>query len=232
MRPRCWVILAICCLVVAGLRIRHSCGISAAAQPKKPATPVTVKPTNSSPQTVLATKDFETRILKPQGIQEKRDKEEEAAKAAAVARGVVLEDAFQWVGDFLSRQDPPIEWRPDTGYIEKNLGKFSEPVPEEKPELIELGAKETIVLHVEITQKTLDDMRAHDREYHNLKRKEISGARQVLLARILAGVVAGLVALGAYLRLDEATKGYYKTWLRLGSLALVATVGAGVWLLW
>jgi hypothetical protein len=38
-------------------------------------------------------------------------------------------------------------------------------------------------------------------------------------------------AVAGYLRLDEATKGYYTNLLRLGSLAVIGTVGAGVWLL-
>jgi hypothetical protein len=218
------VILAICCLVVAGLRVRHSCGISAAASPKKAtaaavkapkATAAAVKAPSTAPQGSVAS----TEVVKYCDTQQ-------------AARELAVDQARIWVGDFLSRQDPPVDWRPDNEYVAKNLIKDSK---EEVIQLGEEGKKEDfqqVTLTVEVSQKTLDDMRSHDREYHDLKRKEISGSRQVLLAKILAGLVAGLIALAAYLRLDEATKGYYKTWLRLGSLALVATVGAGVWLLW
>jgi hypothetical protein len=70
-----------------------------------------------------------------------------------------------------------------------------------------------------------------DRQFRIMERKEVSKERQTLLAKLLAGLLAGLVAVAGYLRLDEATKGYYTTWLRVASVALVATVGAGAWLL-
>jgi hypothetical protein len=48
---------------------------------------------------------------------------------------------------------------------------------------------------------------------------------------VLLVLVALFGAAAAYFRLDEATKGYYTGWLRVGALGLVALIGAGVWLL-
>ena len=53
----------------------------------------------------------------------------------------------------------------------------------------------------------------------------------ILLGKFLAGFVAFLVAVAGYFRLEEATKGYYTTWLRVGVLGFIAVVGAGIWLI-
>jgi hypothetical protein len=53
--------------------------------------------------------------------------------------------------------------------------------------------------------------------------------RMIWVGRILAGVVVLLIALAGYFRLEEWTKGYYTTWLRL---ATVGFIGSGVVALW
>jgi hypothetical protein len=55
--------------------------------------------------------------------------------------------------------------------------------------------------------------------------------RQLLLARLLAGAVALLLVMTGYLRLEDATRGYYTTLLRLAAVGVVVVVGAGLWLL-
>jgi hypothetical protein len=65
-------------------------------------------------------------------------------------------------------------------------------------------------------------MYGHDRQ---VRSKE----RMSLLVRVLIGLVAALAALAGYMRLDEATKGYYTRWLRLAALGFVAVVGTGLW---
>ena len=52
-----------------------------------------------------------------------------------------------------------------------------------------------------------------------------------LMVRVLAALVALLAAVACYLRLEDATKGYYTTLLRLAAVGFVALVGAGIWLL-
>ena len=54
--------------------------------------------------------------------------------------------------------------------------------------------------------------------------------RHLLLARVLGGAVAVLLVLAGYLRLEDATRGYYTRLLRLAAIALVALAGVGVWL--
>jgi len=40
-----------------------------------------------------------------------------------------------------------------------------------------------------------------------------------------------LLAVAGYLRLEDATKGYYTRLLRLAAVAFVALVGAGLWMM-
>ena len=51
------------------------------------------------------------------------------------------------------------------------------------------------------------------------------------LGKVLAGMVALLGGVAGYFRLEEATKGYYTTWLRLGVAGLASAVGLGFWLM-
>jgi len=55
--------------------------------------------------------------------------------------------------------------------------------------------------------------------------------RQWFAARGLAGLVALLLVCAGYLRLDEATRGYYTRLLRLAALGVLVGVGVGLWLL-
>jgi hypothetical protein len=77
---------------------------------------------------------------------------------------------------------------------------------------------------VEITSKNVGELA-----------EEARGARmhdrQLLLARLLAGAVALLLVVAGYLRLEDATRGYYTTLLRLAAVGVVVVVGAGLWLL-
>jgi len=82
--------------------------------------------------------------------------------------------------------------------------------------------KKVVGFRVEVLSSDLQDIYRQEQVYR-------IGQRQLFLARLLALVVAGLAAIATYLRLDEATKGYYTTLLRVGSIALVAMVGAGLW---
>jgi hypothetical protein len=60
-------------------------------------------------------------------------------------------------------------------------------------------------------------------------RQDVRQHRQVMLFRVLAGLVALLLVLGGYLRLEEATRGYYTGLLRLTAAVLLLFVAAGLW---
>ena len=68
---------------------------------------------------------------------------------------------------------------------------------------------------VELTEEYLDVVATHVR--HDRVRE-----RQGMLARVLAGLVVVLLVTAGYLRLDEASGGYFTRALRLAALAVVA----------
>lgn len=88
----------------------------------------------------------------------------------------------------------------------------------------ELGKATKIELELELKPEVRDELARTEREYRVQE-------RMAWLARLLAAAVVLLGAVGAYVRFDEWTKGYYTGWLRL-ALGLTAAAGtAGVWFL-
>jgi hypothetical protein len=138
------------------------------------------------------------------------------------AKERVQEKAWEKVCSYLANQDPPVHWRPDVRWVNDNLVKGRSPA--KQVEMDDLGKAYERQVQVEVDEKKYEKMIEQDRQ-------ELMRQRQLMLARILAGVVALLVAVVGYLRLDEATKGYYTLWLRLGALTLVGGVGAALLLL-
>jgi hypothetical protein len=137
------------------------------------------------------------------------------------AEEVALNKASDQVRHYLAHLDPPVQWRPDGKWIDENLVKTRtapKQVASDDP-LLDKAFERT--LQIEVGPKQYREIVEYDRQ-------ECMEQRQLLLARILAGVVALLVAAVGYLRLDEATKGYYTLWLRLAALGLVGAVGAAL----
>jgi hypothetical protein len=210
MRPRAWVVILFLCIVMFICRVQFSGG-SAHAEPKKTPRAGTARPSAPAVTTVRESWDV-------YGVAPNSDD----------AKKIALDEARDKVVEYLAKLNPPMQWRPDAEYLQQNkMVTFSEPAEQEVG--VEIGQK--VSAKVEITSKTFADMQDQDRKYRADLRKLVSRDRQTLLGKILAGFVASLAAVAVYLRLDEATKGYYSLWLRLGSVALVATIGAGAWLL-
>ena len=137
---------------------------------------------------------------------------------------VALDRAREEVEDYLARQNPPVHWKPSRHWIDKNLVKTKPHQESKRFDDPLLGDGVNVTLTLEVGPKQYREILENDRE-------ERVQQRELLLARILAGVVALLVAVVGYLRLDEATKGYYTLWLRLGALGLVGGVAAALLLL-
>jgi hypothetical protein len=129
-----------------------------------------------------------------------------------------LEKARDKVIVHLRSQDPPIEWQPSLGYVRQNLVPKDRPQPTKVEDVI-LGTVYEQTLKVEVDDKHLRDMVDMDRQ-------ERMQERQLLLAKILGGILAVLTAVFGYYKLDEVTKGYYTGWLRVAAIVLIAAVGA------
>lgn len=76
-----------------------------------------------------------------------------------------------------------------------------------------------VQLKVNVSAKDLD-------QYKNKWRERVVHERQEWLLKLLVSVVVLLGAVSGYYRLEEATKGYYTAWLRLGLIGVACVVGA------
>jgi hypothetical protein len=210
MCSRAWVTIAFLCLILVALRAHASGKESNRAEKKKAPDRLAARIELNSPGTVR-----ETWEVSGYGTNPKE------------AEPMALQEAREKVLDYLAGQNPPFRWKPDLDYVQTNLVKGKK----EQDAKVDIPGMKEVILTVEMTEKTYNDMVEQDKKFRLEERKEISKERQTLLGKLLAGLLAGLVAVAGYLRLDEATKGYYTTWLRVASVALVATIGAGAWLL-
>jgi hypothetical protein len=100
------------------------------------------------------------------------------------------------------------------------------PPPQDiKPEQIpadEFGRTYKAEVKVEVTKEQVKEMRAQARQQRVTQ-------RQHWLALGLAGFVSLLLVAVGYLRLEEATKGYYTGLLRLSALGVLALIGFFIW---
>jgi hypothetical protein len=166
-----------------------------------------------------------------------------------------LDKAQAKLNDYLRAQKPPMSWQIDRGYLQqkllsplkadektlKDLGWKKEQVREvplngqsvliETEDFPGLGAMRRAALRVEVRPEHQKEFRDQEDLYQAKLRNDRATSRQWWLVRILTGLVAVLVAVTFYLRLEDATKGYYTTLLRAAALAFVVLVGAGLWLL-
>jgi hypothetical protein len=163
-----------------------------------------------------------------------------------------LDKAKAKVTEYLRSQTPPMEWSPDPGWIQQKLvrdlkdeQKLTEvefenhhdvqvaghTVPVETQEFEKLGEMRRAALLVEVSQFARREIVEQEQTYQVKQRQDRASLRQGVLVRVLAGLVALLAAVACYLRLEDATKGYYTTLLRLAAVAFVGLVGAGIWLL-
>ncbi len=163
-----------------------------------------------------------------------------------------LDKARAKVTEYLRSQSPPMEWSPDPTWILVRLVRdlkdeqrikeleFENPrevqfaghtAQVEKEEFKGLGEMRRAAVLIEVSPFAQGEIEQQERQWQAKQRQDRAASRQGVLARVLAGVVALLAAVACYLRLEDATKGYYTTLLRLAAVAFVARVGAGVWLL-
>jgi hypothetical protein len=93
-----------------------------------------------------------------------------------------------------------------------------------------LGEMRRAAVRVEIDARNKAEFEQQEQQYQVKQREDRATHRQGILVRLLAGLVAVLAAVALYFRLEDATKGYYTTLLRLAAVAFIALVGAGIWL--
>lgn len=84
------------------------------------------------------------------------------------------------------------------------------------------GLSWEVKLKVELTPESV-------REIQKLAREQRMEERQRLAARWLGGLLAVLLVMFGYLRLEDATRGYHTTLLRLAALGVLTAAGLFLW---
>lgn len=135
------------------------------------------------------------------------------------------QDAFSqardWVVGLLRDRKPSLSWEPSVAYLrEAGLARRrgpASPYPSDS-----LGPLLRVAVHVEIDEAAMRKLVQQDRLHQ----------RHLLAAKILAGLVAVLITLAVYFRLEETTRGYYAAPLRTGLVVCLGAVAAGLWFTW
>jgi len=231
MRPTAWVSFLAVFLLTAAVASGISTAQAMAA--RLPPKPTKAEPPSPPPSWVVKGDWSET--------------DDEAVKSA-------LESARAEVTKYLRSQKPPMEWLPDPTWIQQQLLRDFRPDDAELEKLGFKSAREVTIggravqvetrhfdeklgdlrqaaLRIEVSQFARNEIEEQERHYQVKQRQDRASLRQGVLVRILGGMVALLAAVACYLRLEDATKGYYTTLLRLAAVGFVALVGAGIWLL-
>ncbi|MFL5244606.1 MAG: hypothetical protein ACJ8FY_21100 [Gemmataceae bacterium] len=217
MRPTTFVFLAIVCIVIASMNRWHSDklhvpgGASRSGSPASKASSKSslIKVSNNGKETSTSSAEISFWTKPFYGRTEE------------IARQLALETAQrELIGQLVNRM-PSLRWQPSVKYIDEHV---KESLPTEDQVEVAGRQMQGVSLLVELTA---DDFREIEQMDRNTRRDE----RQIFLARMVATLVTICAAVAGYFRLDEATKGYYTNLLRLGSLAVIGAVGAGVWLL-
>jgi hypothetical protein len=136
-----------------------------------------------------------------------------------LAEQSALEQAHVWIAKNL-----PLGWSPAPEYLRaKGMVRFGQRTTRDFDE------PRAGVEVVKVVRATLLITRPQLEEMQDRARQEVRQHRQAVLFRVLAGLVVLLLVLGGYLRLEEATRGYYTGLLRITAASLLLLVAAGLW---
>jgi hypothetical protein len=233
MRPCLWVTLLVFVVIAAGIR-GHSTSQRAAARKATP----TGAGREAPPSWVVTGEWSKTQDEAIDSALEKAQAEVQKylrGRAPSLTWTLPVEFVRERLLTDLRLEEVKAEPRPERDVSEGAKGLL--PINRNSHQMLEeeryfpdplLGQMRRVHLKVELNTDDYGTIRRFDSEYRQQLRQVISQQRQLLLAKALAVVVAMLVALIGYFRLEEATRGYYTAWLRLAAVGLVAAVVAGL----
>jgi hypothetical protein len=84
-------------------------------------------------------------------------------------------------------------------------------------------------LKVVFDPETWKQIQKENRQAEDQRRLKVTEKRMVFLVKFLAGIVALLLTICGFIRLDEWSKGYYTKWLKLGAVACIVAVSVLLW---
>jgi hypothetical protein len=141
------------------------------------------------------------------------------------ARERALEKARDYVEEYLQRNHPNIGWQPT---IQRLLKEGV--VKIDKPKQGDFAEKEgyEVTAHIDLSAANLGKLQIDVDQARDQAQENTVFWRHLLLGRILAALVALFLIVGGYLRLEELTRGYYTTLLRVGAGAVMLLIAAVV----
>lgn len=149
--------------------------------------------------------------------------------SAADARERALANARALVQRMLDRLVPDLNWQlPEDRFDADALGRMGVLTPAGDA-VAAPGLGEDKLLKASVRVKLTADFLS---EVNRVRQHERVTVRHLVALRVLAGLVAALVVATAYLRLEEATRGYASRLLRLAAAVVLAVVAAGLWWTW
>ena len=126
------------------------------------------------------------------------------------------------VAAFMHEQGSSRDWYPRT----QDIKKISSELKRGTTEIKEPGRENYQYVMLEVVLKPRD---FHQFQHDASQQRGMQ--RMQGLGKGLGLFLALLAALAGYFRLEEATKGYYTAWLRVGAVSFIAVIAAGVWYL-
>jgi hypothetical protein len=141
------------------------------------------------------------------------------------ARQRALEKARDSVEEYLQTNHPSINWSPTIqGLLGDSVVKVEDPKQSDLAQLIGYEA----TAHVDLRSANLVKLQVDVDQAREQAQENAVFWRHLLLGRILAALVALFLIVGGYLRLEELTRGYYTTLLRVGAGAVMLLIAAVV----
>ena len=143
----------------------------------------------------------------------------------ADAQQRALEKARDSVEDYLVNRYPSMGWRPT---IENLLA--GNVVSVDKPKQGNFAGKEgyETTAHVDLRSANLVNLQADVDQAREQAQENVVFWRHLVVGRILVALVALFLIVSGYLRLEELTRGYYTTLLRVGAGAVMLLIAAVV----
>jgi hypothetical protein len=139
-----------------------------------------------------------------------------------------LKNARKLVAAELRKQDPPLTWTPSTAYIRKQLVVGSPTRHQEQDQVVAGIPTQCWSISLQLTASRLREMvrldRAESARQRQAEREWRTDHRMRLAGVVTAGVLVLLLAVLAFLRLDDWARGAYTRGLR----RLFAASGAGL----
>ena len=139
------------------------------------------------------------------------------------ARARALENACDRVADFLAVEYGETTFKPSPRDLQRlNIVPITKEVEVSVIVLENLGPTQKATLLVNLLPEDVKKLREQARQQRVQERQHGLGI-------ILSGVIALLLVAVGYLRLEEATKGYYTGLLRLSALGTLLLTGLFIW---